>query len=113
MPAVATRPHTIQTPTHSRPTFGHPYASKACCISAVSTTQQSPGGPTSFRRSSVPGMLAAYPTMMRRDRHRLGLRECRAAWLLGLIVRQYRQLEAGEEGALNADVWERMVEVFG
>ena len=25
--------------------------------------------------------LAAYPTMMRRDRERLGRRECRAAWL--------------------------------
>jgi hypothetical protein len=24
--------------------------------------------------------LAAYPAMMRRSRHRLGLRECRAAW---------------------------------
>jgi hypothetical protein len=27
---------------------------------------------------------------------RLGLRECRAAWLLGLTVREYRELEAGE-----------------
>src|SRR5689334_7135168 len=27
--------------------------------------------------------LAAYPGMMRRDRQRLGLLECRAAWLLG------------------------------
>jgi hypothetical protein len=51
--------------------------------------------------------------MMRRDRQRLGLRECRAAWLLGLTVRQYRQLEAGEDAVLVAEVWERMVEVFG
>jgi hypothetical protein len=27
---------------------------------------------------------------------RLGLRKCRAAWLLGLTVREYRGLEAGE-----------------
>jgi hypothetical protein len=38
--------------------------------------------------------LAAYPAMMRRDRQRLGLRECRAAWLLGLTVREYRLLGA-------------------
>ena len=38
--------------------------------------------------------LAAYPAMMRRDRQRLGLRECRAAWLLGLTVREYRRLGA-------------------
>jgi plasmid maintenance system antidote protein VapI len=57
--------------------------------------------------------LAAYPAMMRRDRERLGLRECRAAWLLGVTVRQYRQLEAGEQGEITADVWDRMVEVFG
>jgi hypothetical protein len=31
--------------------------------------------------------LAAYTQMMRRDWQRLGLRECRAAWLLGLTVR--------------------------
>jgi hypothetical protein len=57
--------------------------------------------------------LAAYPAMIRRSRQRLGLRECRAAWLLGVTVRQYRQFEAGAEDAITADVWERMVEVFG
>jgi hypothetical protein len=31
--------------------------------------------------------------MMHRDRERLGLRECRAAWLLGLTVRECRALE--------------------
>jgi hypothetical protein len=50
--------------------------------------------------------------MMRRDRERLGLRECRAAWLLGLTVRQYRALEAGERSIDDYDPWERMVEVF-
>ena len=56
--------------------------------------------------------LAAYPGMMRRDRQRLRLRECRAAWLLGLTVREYRALEAGD-ATVTPDVWERMVEVFG
>ncbi len=51
--------------------------------------------------------------MMRRDRQRLGLRECRAAWLLGITVRQYRQLESGDDAFLVAEVWERMVDVFG
>ena len=56
--------------------------------------------------------LAAYPAMMRRSRQRLGLRECRAAWLLGLTVREYRALEAGDAPLITAAVWERMVEVF-
>ena len=51
--------------------------------------------------------------MMRRDRQRLGLRECRAAWLLGLWGLDYRRLEAGEESVLVAAVWEWMVDVFG
>jgi hypothetical protein len=46
---------------------------------------------------------------MRRDRGRLGLRECRAAWLLGLTVREYQRLEAGEDDLIVAEVWERMV----
>ena len=57
--------------------------------------------------------LAAYPAMMRRDRQRLGLRECRAAWLLGLTVREYRALEAGEDPLLVSRVWERMVALYG
>jgi helix-turn-helix protein len=56
--------------------------------------------------------LAAYPAMMRRSRQRLGLRECRAAWLIGVTVRQYREIEAGERET-DAATWERMCEVFG
>jgi len=37
-------------------------------------------GPDRYARS-VPS-LAAYPGMMRRARQRLGLRGCRAAWLV-------------------------------
>jgi len=50
--------------------------------------------------------------MMRRDRERLGLRECRAAWLLGVTVREYRALEAGD-ATVTSEVWDRMVEMFG
>jgi len=40
--------------------------------------------------------LAAYATMMERDRKREGLRVCRAAWLIGVSVREYREIVAGE-----------------
>ena len=55
--------------------------------------------------------LAACPPMMQRARRRLGLRKCRAAWLLGLTVRDYRALEAGDLW-VSSELWERMVEVF-
>jgi len=46
-----------------------------------------------------------YPTMMRRSRQRLGLRECRAASLLGITVREYRRLgAAGQDDVISADV---------
>jgi hypothetical protein len=56
--------------------------------------------------------LAAYQSMMSRDRKREGLRVCRAAWLLGVTVREYRELEAGDRQP-GVDTWERMCEVFG
>jgi Helix-turn-helix domain len=40
--------------------------------------------------------LAAYPGMMQRARNREGLRVCRAAWLVGVSVREYREIEAGD-----------------
>ncbi len=54
--------------------------------------------------------LAAYPHDAPRP-GTLGLRECRAAWLLGLAVREYRVLESGDATVMS-DLWERMVEVF-
>jgi hypothetical protein len=41
------------------------------------------------------GSLASFPSMMESDRKREGLRVCRAAWLVGVSVREYRQIEAG------------------
>jgi hypothetical protein len=37
--------------------------------------------------------LAAYPSMMHRDRNRDELRVCRAAWLIGVSVREYREMK--------------------
>ena len=39
-----------------------------------------------------------FATMLRRDRERNGLRIARASWLVGLSVREYREIEAGHEG---------------
>jgi predicted transcriptional regulator len=58
----------------------------------------------------MPG-LAAFPSMMQRDRKREGLRECRAAWLLGITVRELRRLEAGEVYP-DFETWRRMCDVF-
>lgn len=55
--------------------------------------------------------LAAFPRMLERDRQRQGLRVCRAAWLLGVTVREYRELEVG--GFPTSKVYERICEVFG
>ena len=57
--------------------------------------------------------LAAYPVMMRRSRQRLGLLSCRAAWLIGVTVRDYRRLESGGDSVLRGEVFDRMCEVFG
>ena len=50
--------------------------------------------------------------MLERDRQRNGLRVCRAEWLLGVTVREYREIEAGERMP-DTDTWERMCDVFG
>jgi hypothetical protein len=49
--------------------------------------------------------------MMERDRKREGLRVCRAAWLIGVSVREYREIEAGERYP-DFDTWRRMCDVF-
>jgi predicted transcriptional regulator len=56
--------------------------------------------------------LAAYPGMMQRDRRREGLRVCRAAWLLGVTVREYRELEAGQRSP-TFETWNRICELYG
>jgi len=56
--------------------------------------------------------LAAFPNMLERGRRREGLRICRAAWLLGVIVREYREFEAGERTP-DPETWGRMCKLFG
>jgi len=55
--------------------------------------------------------LASYATMMERARVRQGLRVCRAAWLIGVSVREYREVEAGERYP-DFETWRRMCDVF-
>jgi len=55
--------------------------------------------------------LASYASMMKRGREREGLRLCRAAWLVGVTVREYREIEAGERFP-NIETWRRMCDVF-
>ena len=49
--------------------------------------------------------------MMQRDRKREGLRVCRAAWLIGVSVREYREIDAGD--ALHLDGGRGQVERGG
>jgi transcriptional regulator with XRE-family HTH domain len=50
--------------------------------------------------------------MMRRDRKREGLRVCRAAWLVGVSVREYREIEAGDREP-SLGTYERISELYG
>ena len=56
--------------------------------------------------------LAAYPGMMQRARKREGLRICRAAWLIGVSVREYREIEAGDRMP-SQRAYERISELYG
>jgi hypothetical protein len=75
--------------------------------------------PTSRASPIIPGrcprylrsMASAFRQMMRKDRGRQGLRECRAAWQIGVSVREYREIEAGERDP-DLVTWRRMVDVF-
>jgi hypothetical protein len=56
--------------------------------------------------------LAAYPRMMQRARKREGLRVCRAAWLVGVGVWEYREIEAGDRTP-SLGTYERISELYG
>ena len=53
-----------------------------------------------------------FATMLRRDRERNGLRIARASWLVGVSVREYREIEAGTKPP-DGDTYERVCELFG
>jgi hypothetical protein len=50
--------------------------------------------------------------MMQRGREREGLRVCRAAWLIGVSVREYRSFEAGERWP-DFETWDRICKLYG
>jgi predicted transcriptional regulator len=56
--------------------------------------------------------LAVFPSMMQHGRKREGLRVCRAAWLVGVSVREYREIEAGDRMP-SLDVYRRISELMG
>jgi transcriptional regulator with XRE-family HTH domain len=56
--------------------------------------------------------LAAYPGMMQRARKREGLRVCRAAWLVGVSVREYREIEAGDRMP-SLGPYDRIAQLYG
>jgi hypothetical protein len=49
--------------------------------------------------------------MMERDRKREGLRICRAAWLIGVSVREYREIVAGDRMP-SLDTYRRISELY-
>jgi hypothetical protein len=57
-------------------------------------------------------IVPMFAGMLETDRKRWGLRVCRAAWLLGVSVRQYRELEAGTASP-SFETWDRMCKLFG
>jgi len=56
--------------------------------------------------------LAVFPAMMERDRKREGLRVCPAAWLIGVSVREYRELEAGARFP-SFETWNAICKLYG
>jgi transcriptional regulator with XRE-family HTH domain len=56
--------------------------------------------------------VASFPRMMQRNRKREGLRVCRAAWLVGVSVREYREIEAGDREP-SPDTYERISGLYG
>ena len=50
--------------------------------------------------------------MMERDRNREGLRLCRAAWLIGVSVREYREIVAGDR-MLSLETYRRIGDLYG
>jgi ribosome-binding protein aMBF1 (putative translation factor) len=62
--------------------------------------------------SAYARVVTLFSDMLRRDRERQGLRLARAAWLLGLSVRELRELEAGEAWP-SSDTYVRIGELYG
>jgi transcriptional regulator with XRE-family HTH domain len=56
--------------------------------------------------------VAILPTMLEQDRTGAGWSMGQAAWRLGVSVREYREIEAGERWP-NGKTFNRICELFG
>jgi hypothetical protein len=56
--------------------------------------------------------MAALPTMLAEDRQRAGWSVGQTAWRLGITVREYRELEAGERWP-SFETWDRICKLHG
>jgi predicted transcriptional regulator len=56
--------------------------------------------------------VAALPGMLEHDRKQAGWSVGQAAWRLGVSVREYRELEAGERWP-DGETWDRICELCG
>ena len=56
--------------------------------------------------------MAMLPTLLERDRKRAGWSVAQAAWRLGVSVREYPELEAGERWP-NWETFHRTCELYG
>jgi ribosome-binding protein aMBF1 (putative translation factor) len=56
--------------------------------------------------------VTIFGNMLRRGREREGLRLARAAWLLGVTIRELREIEAGERYP-SFDAYDRIEQLFG
>ena len=54
----------------------------------------------------------AMPAMLEDDRRRAGWSVGEAAWRLGVSVREYRELVAGERSP-SFDTWDRICKLYG
>jgi DNA-binding XRE family transcriptional regulator len=52
------------------------------------------------------------PRMLERNRIRAGWSVGRAAWRLGVSIREYRELEAGSRSP-NFETWDRICKLYG
>lgn len=52
------------------------------------------------------------PTMLENDRKQMGWSVGRAAWCLGVSIREYRELEAGER-VPSWGTWDRICKLYG
>ena len=56
--------------------------------------------------------LAAFPSMLDRDRRRHGFTVGQVAWRLGIAADEYRALEAGEP-IHDFETWDRICKLYG